>query len=369
MDIETVGVFQVFTGSGTGSGFLIDPQHLVTNCHVVSPYRSVGVEMRDKLRALGQVRRIHPKRDLAIVELSEPIDLTVLPMETTEPLRTKQTVHILGFPAGLPLSLTEGVVSHPKQAFEGQDYLQTDAAINPGNSGGPILNDLWKIVGVTTCKLRSAESVGFGIPAADVERFVRDFRNQNAPFGVECPSCDALIAKNTRYCNECGADLEVHEIETYFEPPEQHPVVRFVEEALTKANVDPVLARHGEQNWSFYSGSAPIQVWCCCSEHLCFGSPLAQVGKQRVGELFRHLLSPEHHPFNFDLVDTVVRLNLTIHMSDIFGTEDHDELAERIRTFIAAADRYDNHLIESFGCSPAPKTQLTFLKEGATGKG
>ena len=34
------------------------------------------------------------------------------------------------------------------------------------------------------------------------------------------------------------------------------------------------------------------------------------------------------------------------------------------QAFIAMADRVDNHLIDTYGCQPAPKTQLTFLKEG-----
>ena len=41
-DIEAAGVFQIFTGSGTGTGFLVDSKHLLTNCHVVEPYRKVA---------------------------------------------------------------------------------------------------------------------------------------------------------------------------------------------------------------------------------------------------------------------------------------------------------------------------------------
>src|SRR4051794_796470 len=74
LDIDKLGVFQVFTGGGTRSGVLIDDRLLVTNCHVVEPYQKVAVEKRDKQRILGTVRRIHPKRDLAIVELSEPLE-------------------------------------------------------------------------------------------------------------------------------------------------------------------------------------------------------------------------------------------------------------------------------------------------------
>ncbi len=365
LDIESLGVFQVFTGAGTGSGFLVDPRHLVTNCHVVAPYKTVAVELRDKSRIIGNVRRIHPKRDLAVVELARELKEEVLTLGPSEALRAKQMVNIVGFPIGLPLSVTEGVISHPKQLFDGQHYVQTDAAINPGNSGGPILDDERRVIAVTTCKIRSADLVGFGIPGSDVTRFVADFREQSAGFGVECPACEALLEKPIRYCASCGSDLEFLDLDAFFEPPEPHPVVRFVEGALAKASIDPVLARHGNQNWSFHNGSAPIKIWCCCSEHVCFSSPLAQPGKKNLGDLFRYLLASDHAPLAFDLDDNVVRLNLTVHMSDVFAPDSHDELSRWVATFIDKSDEYDNILIDRFGCTPAPETQTTFAKDRA----
>jgi len=364
-DVERLGVFQVFTGAGTGTGFLIDKNLLLTNCHVVEPYRTVAIELRDKRRIAGQVRRIHPKRDLAIVELGSEQAEQVLELASDDSLQPKEVVNIIGFPVGLPLSLTEGVVSHARQLLDEQRYVQTDAAINPGNSGGPILDGKKQVVAVTTCKLTSAESVGFGIPADDVRTFIAAFREQTAPFGVVCPSCDQLLESADRYCASCGSDLEDLDLDAYFQPPDEHPVVAFVEAALQKAGIDPVLARHGALNWSFYSGSAPIQIWSCCSEHLCFASELAQPGKQKLGDLFRFLLSAEHAPFAFDMMENIIRINLTLHASDVFSNNDVDELVERISTFIASADKFDNLLIERYGCVPAPKTQLTFLKEGA----
>ena len=363
LDIETTGVFQIFTGSGTGTGFLIDDRSLLTNCHVVEPYRRVAVELRDKQRVSAKVRRLNPFRDLAVIEVEEPLEHDVLPLSPEGQLRAKQPVSILGYPVGLPLSLTEGVVSHPRQLLDGQYFLQTDAAINPGNSGGPILDDGQQVVGVTTCKLRSADLVGFGIPSSDAFRFVADFREQQPEFGVECPSCETLVAEAKRYCDSCGSNLDELGVLEHFEAPEVHPVVAFVEGALQKADIDPVLARHGSRNWSFFSGSAPIKIWCCCSEHVCFSSPLAQPGKKDLGDLFRFLLSPEHEPFSFELHANVIALNLTVHMADVFTPEEHDELGRWVAQFVARADSIDNLLIEQHGCRPAPETRITFLKE------
>jgi hypothetical protein len=209
--------------------------------------------------------------------------------------------------------------------------------------------------------------VGFGIPSAEAYRFVGALREQTAAFGVECPACEELIEDKTRYCGSCGSDLDELGVLEHFETPDDHPVVAFVEGALLRAGIDPVLARHGSQNWSFYSGSAPIKIWCCCSEHVCFSSPLAQPGKRALGELFRYLLSPAHAPFSFDLAGNVIRLNLTVHMSDVFVPSEHFELGDWIGKFVARADELDNLLIDGHGCRPAPETQLTFLKEGARG--
>jgi serine protease Do len=364
--IEQLGVFQVFTGGGTGTGFLIDKRLLLTNCHVVAPYRKVAIELRDRRRILGTVRLIHPRRDLAIVEVDHDLPEAVFEVVSSEGLKSKQRVSIIGFPVGLPLSLTEGVISHPHQLLDEQHFVQTDAAINPGNSGGPIIDEQRNVVAVTTCKLRAADMVGFGIPGTDVRTFIAAYRAHAGEFAVLCPSCEARLLSAARYCDGCGTDLEELELGTYFEDQDDHPVAAFVERGLAQAKIDPVLARHGELNWSFYSGSAPIQIWSCCSEHLCLSSGLAQPGKTALGELFRHLLDASHRPYAFDLDDdNIIRFNLTLHASDVFSDHDVDALVARIATFIARADELDNELIEKYGCAPAPRTQLTFLKEGS----
>lgn len=363
IDIESLGVFQVFTGGGTGTGFLLSDKLLLTNCHVVAPYRKVAVEKRDRQRILGTVRRLHPKRDLAIVELSQPLTGEILTISENDDLQPKQALQIIGYPVGLPLSITEGVISNPNQKLGDQRFVQTDAAINPGNSGGPILDDKKQVIAVTTCKLTSGDMIGFGIPAADVREFVRSFAGQTDDFGVMCTSCDALLTNAERYCNGCGADLEGVELETYFDPPEEHPIVKFVEGGLAKAGIDPLLARHGDENWSFHAGSAPIKIWSCCSHHLNFSSPLAQIGKQNLGELFRFLLSSQHAPFAFDMYESTIRLNLVFHMSDVHAHAGSDEVSAWIAKFMKTADDFDNLLVDKYGCVPAPDTQITFLKE------
>jgi serine protease Do len=361
-DLAALGIHQIYTGSGTGSGFLIDAQHLLTNAHVVAPYLEVAVEMRDKSRMLGSVRLVHPQRDLAIVRLEQPVSGKVLELGKSEALRAKQPVHILGFPVGLPLSLTEGVISHPNQLLDDQFFVQTDAAINPGNSGGPILNAAHEVIAVTTCKLTQADAVGFGIPIDDAHRFVEQFRADAGEFAVLCPACEHRITEHQRYCPKCGMDLDAQgDVREYFQPSDPAPLKGFVEAALASAGVNPVLARHGDHNWSFHRGSAPIKVWCCCPEHLNFSSSLAQTGASEFSALFRYLLDVSHEPFAFDIYGNIVRMSHVVHTSDVFADDTHAQLIERVQQFIQKTDEVDNLLMQQYGCKPAPETQVERL--------
>jgi serine protease Do len=352
-DPKDYGVYQVFTGGGTGSGFLIDPTHLLTNTHVVAPYREVAIEKRDRTRIKGTVRRIHPLRDLAIVQLAEPLGGRILPIAGDTDIAAKGRVHILGYPIGLPLSLTEGVVSHPRQRFDEQHFLQTDAAINPGNSGGPMLDDQWRIVAVTTCKIDSADAVGFGIPAADVARFVAEFREQSAAFGAQCPSCEDLVTSDVRDCPNCGVDLnDTDDFRDFFDPPVPDPLTEFVEGALQHAGIDPVITRDGGRNWSFRNGHAPIRAWCCCAEHLNFTSAVAELGASRFDELFRHMLSPEHAPFSFDLYGRAVRTVHVVAMADVFTPEFHAPMRDAVAQYVDNVRRATPRLCDEFGCKP-----------------
>lgn len=366
LEIERLGVFQVFTASGTGTAFLIDPHTLVTNAHVVEPFRRVAIELRDKRRVVGTIRRVHPRRDLAIVEVAIPLAEDALVVAETDEAQARQAVHIIGFPVGLPLSLTAGVISHPHQLLGDEYFVQTDAAINPGNSGGPILADDKRVIAVTTCKLTSADNVGFGIPASDVTEFIKAYRQQTVGFGVACPSCGALLVSADRYCAACGADGVELGLDAYFGEPELDPQTAFVEQALAAAGVDPVVARHGANNWSFYSGSAAITIWSCSESHLCFAAVLARPGKARLDALFRYLLSAEHAPLVFDLADHLIRLSLTVHVSDLFVASARADLQRHIKTLITSVDRLDNLLIEQYGCEPAPQTQLAVLTAQAS---
>ncbi|HEY6131456.1 MAG TPA: trypsin-like peptidase domain-containing protein, partial [Halioglobus sp.] len=71
-------------------------------------------------------------------------------------------VAAIGNPKGLDTSLSRGLIAR-KRNNNGHAYIQTDAAISSGSSGGGLIDTAGNLVGVTTFKVSSGESLNFAI--------------------------------------------------------------------------------------------------------------------------------------------------------------------------------------------------------------
>ncbi len=74
-------------------------------------------------------------------------------------------VYALGYPKGLELSISNGIISHVYNKHnllnEGENYygfIQHNILINPGNSGGPTVNEYGEVIGIST--LTRIDSIG-----------------------------------------------------------------------------------------------------------------------------------------------------------------------------------------------------------------
>jgi len=134
---------------GHGSGFLIDPDgYVLTNAHVVQDARLVTVRLVTGGEILGEVVRVDPDRDVALVKLEEG-HLPAVPVRTVEP-GIGDEVYAVGAPLdeALATSVTRGVVSGYRE-IDGQRYIQSDVNTLPGNSGGPLVDKSGNVVGMT----------------------------------------------------------------------------------------------------------------------------------------------------------------------------------------------------------------------------
>ena len=155
---------QVFaqTGSGIGSGFVIDKEgHIVTNYHVVEQAGDIEVHFPSGLKVFGELVGEDLDSDLAVIRVDvDPDELYPLTLGDSSQLREGQSVIAIGNPYGLSGTMTTGIVSargrtlesirqtETGQFFSAGDLIQTDATINPGNSGGPLLNLNGEVIGI-----------------------------------------------------------------------------------------------------------------------------------------------------------------------------------------------------------------------------
>lgn len=161
--IETVGCGQ----SGVGTGFLLTTRLVATVEHVVDGASTINLKRNGRVVALGTVVGADPARDVALVRTDRVVSGYHFRFAERLP-RLAEDVIALGFPFGLPLTVTKGAVSGlgrtiPIDGINRQKLVQTDAATNPGNSGGPLLTTNGRVIGLVDLGSEAANGLTFAV--------------------------------------------------------------------------------------------------------------------------------------------------------------------------------------------------------------
>ena len=153
---------------GEGSGFIVDPDgYILTNHHVVATPARIRVRLADKRELPAVLVGADPNTDLALLKISSPTPLPVVPLGDSDRLRVGDWVFAIGNPYRLEHSVTAGVVSSKGRKIYDASfdaYIQTDAAINPGNSGGPLVNTNGEAIGINSAVSTQGQGIGFAVP-------------------------------------------------------------------------------------------------------------------------------------------------------------------------------------------------------------
>jgi putative serine protease PepD len=203
--LASPAVVSVRTGSGSGTGFLIDDDGtVVTNAHVVGGNSRVLVRFGDDQTSLdGRVVGRDPSSDLAVVNIgsnSVPEGVKPLKFADSRSVQVGDLAIAIGNPFALDRTATEGIVSglgreiRAPNGFQIDSVIQTDAPINPGNSGGPLLNEAGEVIGVNS-QIATAGGgggnvgIGFAVPSNTVRTVVPQLERgetvKRAYLGVE----------------------------------------------------------------------------------------------------------------------------------------------------------------------------------------
>ncbi|KOU21668.1 protease [Streptomyces sp. WM6372] len=199
------------TGSGTGTGFVLDGQgHILTNNHVVSDAKDITVTFSTGESVTATLVGRDSGYDLAVVKVDGVRGLQPLSLGNSENVKVGDPVVAIGAPFDLSNTVTAGIISATGRPItaggdkgDGSDIsyvdaLQTDAPINPGNSGGPLLDAKARVIGINSA-IRGADKgdsekqsgsigLGFAIPVNQgkrvAEELIRTGRATHPVIGV-----------------------------------------------------------------------------------------------------------------------------------------------------------------------------------------
>ena len=170
----TSGVVRIETKGGTGSGFWISDDLVLTSNHVVAFDEEISVEYYGS-KPKTEVVQTDTIRDLAILRVIKDEDyrrpIKILEWQRSMPELVEE-VYIIGYPGGTKdITITRGIVSSfTSNETNGTRYIQTDAALNPGNSGGPLIDSCGKVLGISSATLRDAQNIGYAIDGFQIKQ-------------------------------------------------------------------------------------------------------------------------------------------------------------------------------------------------------
>ncbi|MEH6591676.1 MAG: serine protease [Halioglobus sp.] len=145
----------------TGSAVAISPNHLLTNCHIVTNPAKLSISKNgDSMGAT--VSAADQRGDRCILKASQPMVSYVTMTRASGGVMIGEDVAAIGNPKSLDTSLSRGIVAQ-KRKKDGLAYLQTDTAISSGSSGGGLFDHAGNLVGITTFKVASGENLNFAI--------------------------------------------------------------------------------------------------------------------------------------------------------------------------------------------------------------
>ncbi len=343
-------VFKVHTAAGSGSGFYIKEKDIfVTNYHVIDGFRQVAIENINKERTLAKIIMVNPYTDIALLKAEKNFDASGIKINPEIKVNFREQVFVHGYPFGMPYTITEGIVSSPEQLVQERKLMQTDAAINPGNSGGPILNINGELIAVACSKFTNADNTGFGIPLATLLDDINSFDNitDHNVFHFKCNSCGNLIVQETAYCNNCGNSID---IKVFYEVENESFIAKFVEDALLKANINPILARSGTEFWEFHHGTSLIRIFLFNKDYLYATSPLNELPKQNLEGLLKYILGSNNiAPYKLGIYKNTIFLSYRIAVTDLY-TSYADEVKKYLADMLKKADELDNFFANEFLC-------------------
>jgi S1-C subfamily serine protease len=172
--VKITGVASSCNREQEGSGWVVSPERVVTNAHVVAGVTSEHVRIQGTGRSYdASVVVFDPRRDLAV--LSVP-GLPAPAASQGRSLKRAGGAIVAGFPLNGPYRLDPARVRDVVTATGADIYGRPGvirqvyslyARVQPGNSGGPLLSPQGSVVGIVFARSLDDDNTGYALTLAE----------------------------------------------------------------------------------------------------------------------------------------------------------------------------------------------------------
>jgi len=194
--VKITGVASACNREQEGSGWVVAPERVVTNAHVVAGTTSENVRIQGVGRSYdAHVVVFDPRRDLAV--LSVP-GLPAPALAQGADLKRADGAVVAGFPLDGPYRLDPARVRDVLRATGADIYGNPGVVraiyslytkVEPGNSGGPLLSPGGQVVGIVFAKSLDDERTGYALTLGEARPVLDAASRSSSP--VSTGGCTA----------------------------------------------------------------------------------------------------------------------------------------------------------------------------------
>jgi S1-C subfamily serine protease len=193
--VKIIGMAPACSRTLEGSGFVISPQHVLTNAHVVAGVRGEPTVIDGRHGSFpARVVLYDPERDIAILYVP---GLAAAPLPFRGPAVRGDEAIVAGYPLNSHFTAVPARIGSEEQANSPDIYqvhtvsrsiYAVRAVVQPGNSGGPLLTPGGGVYGVVFAAAIDVSDTGYALTASEVAPDVAAGRAATAP--VSTQGCD-----------------------------------------------------------------------------------------------------------------------------------------------------------------------------------
>ena len=175
------GIAESCSAAMVGTGFIVSPERVITNAHVVAGVTDPVVTVSNsKTQLAGKVIAIDRKKDIAIIYVP---GLNGEKLTFIGPATPNEIGFVVGYPNGGNLRISAVSVSSEFESIgtdiDGNGETKRDVIVfggdvRPGNSGGPLLNEQGQVLGVVFAADAENKNTGYALAPSEVAKLVSE---------------------------------------------------------------------------------------------------------------------------------------------------------------------------------------------------